>query len=557
MKKTPIIAGLVGLGILGGAYLGGAYLSSNTAMEKLHQWVDYANQASTERYDIVEENKGLFSSTAHVTVTDTFGSAPVVDTQLTFHHGILSTDIDGKLMFNIPSWQQLEVIKNNGGMDVSGHVNTFKAKGNFIQFGLTAPANADSKGKEFSFVLRAESSVDFDQSTQDKLHALIAQGVDGQEKATSDGKETNILVSMKGHGPKAELNIDVPVLYQQNSNAYDTSTTMYVRLDGKDVLKPNGIQSIDGVSHYTKGEHPLGSYMYLNVPGTLSIPSEQGMQTLADMSVLADVSDKGAQGTMRIARTSVQEGDRSFASGPVTMSMMFNASAYNEMLALGNSLKGMTPEARSVALKNFAWKLPDIHAEAHDIVMKKQDENTKKETNDSMKAIALDIVRDVNTPVTHVNMTASDIISDEVKHGDFSQKIMVDQLIVDTAFNISHTLGSMRDQPSMEQIDSMQQQALVLLQSSPRIVLDELRLSAENLPHVFSATGEVKVAGDAIHSLGDIDNKIFTAHFTITGLPSELVEQAHNNGLENISADKPIHVDFVAGRLTINGKEVR
>lgn len=566
MKKTPIIAGVVGLGILGGAYLGGLYISGNKAMSALQNLVDESNQSAGFDLLSLQEEKGLFSSAANLSLTNPTRSVVLANAQLTLHHGVFSTDIDGKFMLNDPRWQQIEPIRKNGGLDVQGHFNSFGTKGSFAQIGMSGrvdDAKPSSDDNTFSFFLRAEPTGGFDPATQDKLRELIAKGMNGQvptEAAPHDiSKESHGLISVRARGPKSRVDIEMPVLYQNNGTFTDSSALLTVRLNGEDVLKPYGIQSINGVSHTTDDKYHRGSYTRIDVPGKIMLPSAPGATApslASDVSFLAEVNDKQASASLNIGGMDFQDDSRHFSVGPMRFTLFNDIDTYGRLMMLEKSLGTLSPEGRQAAVATLETYLPNFHFEMNDMVIKETDYDDA-DTESTLKSVTMDIVRDLSAPVTHFTLTASDVNSSDVQHAELTQRITVDQSIVDTGMRVLQELNQARFQPSDALMTDAKQQVLALLQRSPRIVLDELYFSAENLPRPLRASGEVSVLGDALKQLEELDEKRIKAHFTINGLPDELVSEAHSRGMNTISADKPVEVDFLAGNLLINGQRVQ
>lgn len=91
MKKTPIIvvAGLAA--VLGAGYLGGMHYVSNKTMDFLHAQVDKTNAKEKTHAEIQDENRGLFTSTAKIIVSD---SGTTFSAPLTVHHGLFNTDVN-------------------------------------------------------------------------------------------------------------------------------------------------------------------------------------------------------------------------------------------------------------------------------------------------------------------------------------------------------------------------------------------------------------------------------------------------------------------------------
>lgn len=564
MKKTPIIAGLIGLGILGSAYLGGLYISSNKAMSTLHQLVDSTNSTAGIDYLRVEENKGLFSSTVHLSAFNPLVSHEVGNVQLTLHHGLLSTDIDGKLMLNDARWQNLPLIKNNGGVDVLGHINNFNAKGSFVQVELNDQENDHKpvrEGNAFGIAFRTEIVDGFDQSIQDTLHGIIAKGLSEQSPAKGggrgDGKETSILVSMKAYGPKGRVDIDMPVLHQKNSTATDTSMALSVLVNGSDVLKPNGIGSVSGVSHLTNDKHQMGSYARFGALGNIMLPSGRrgDVGHVLNPSLTAEINEKGAYGVLQSSGMAYQNDEEHIVMGPLSLSLFTDMAAYSQQLDQAAAIKALPEKERLAALTSIAMRLPDVHAELHDMVITQYDDGDKAEK--SLKSAAVDISRDLTMPVTHVAFEMRDINDDDVKHANFIQRITLDQPIIDTAVGIFHTLNNTRYQPSSDQVRGFKESILTLLKGSPRIVLNESQFSAENLPHAMNATGELQVLGDTVQRLERFNEKNVKAHFTLTGLPDEVVNYAHDAGFETVRVGEDVNIDMVEGHLTVNGKLIR
>ncbi len=563
MKKTPIIAGVVGLGILGGAYLGGLYISGNKAMSVLHRWVDEANRSSGVDYLSLQEDRGLFRSTVHLSAANPTQPWTLGDAQLTFHHGIFSTDIDGKLMLNDPRWQSLPPIKKNGGFDVEGHIKSFSSQGSFVQTGIRGRVDDAKPESEFSAFLRAELTSGFDQGTTDTLRALIAKGMNEQAPEGADGhgdgKEQNILLSVKAHGPKARVDIEMPILYQRNSASTDTSTVLSFRINGEDVLKPYGIESVSGVSHTTYDKYHRGSYARFDIPGKFMLPKsfvtdEPGY--MSDLNFQARVDDNGASAALNIAGMEFQSEDSPFSMGPLRISAFSDIDTYGHLMDLSRTLKSMPQEDQVAALKTLGTRLPDIHLELHDMLLKgNDDEDTAAES--SLKSVTMDIVRDLSAPVTHFDLKASDINGSGIEHADFSQRITIDQPIINTAISVLQVWGHARNEPSQAQLDDIKQQVLTLLKSSPRIVLNEWYFAAHNFPRPMIATGELSVLGDTLQSLDDLSEKSVKAHVTITGLPDELVSEALMRGLDSVNADTPVEIDFQAGKLSVNGEQVQ
>lgn len=565
MKKTPIIAGVVGLGILGGAYLGGVYISSNKAISALHQLVDSTNNAVGIDYLRIEENKGLFSSTVHLSAFNPLASREIGNAQLTLHHGLLSTDIDGKLMLNDPRWQKLPPIKDNGGVDVVGHINNFNSKGSFVQIELNSREDSHKpalEGNGFGIAFRTEVIDGFDQNTQDTLHGFIAKGMHEQSPTggdgRGDGKETSILVSMKAYGPKGSVDIDVPVLYQQNSTATDASMTMSMRVNGNDVLKPKGIESISGVSHVTKDKHQVGSYARFGASGNIVLPQgrRDDVGYLLNPSITAEVDEKGAYAALKSTGMAYQNDDERIVVGPVSLSLFTDMALYSEQLDQDVAIRALPMEKRLAALTSSTMRLPDIHAELHDLVITNYDDDDET-TKKTLKSAVLNISRDLSMPVTHVAFDVQDINDDNVEHANFTQRITLDQPIVDTAVRILQTLNSTRYQPSSDQIEGFKQSILTLLKSSPRIVLNEWQFSAANVSRVMNAMGELNVLGDTVHRLENIDENNIKAHFTINGLPDEVVRYANDAGFESIHSNQAVNIDMIEGHLMVNGKQVR
>ena len=91
MKKSPIIAAVVSLGIIGGGYLGGMYYLSGKTMSFLHAQVDKLNTVQGVHAEVQNEQRGLFTShaTVNIAAEDTVYNMP-----LAIHHGFFNTAVD-------------------------------------------------------------------------------------------------------------------------------------------------------------------------------------------------------------------------------------------------------------------------------------------------------------------------------------------------------------------------------------------------------------------------------------------------------------------------------
>lgn len=95
MRKAPVI--IAGIGIVGAAYFGGIYMSGSKAISRLHQLVERANVSqSGVHFDIQDEHRGLFTSTAKITAANKQNYL-AIEAPLSLHHGLFSTDIESQV----------------------------------------------------------------------------------------------------------------------------------------------------------------------------------------------------------------------------------------------------------------------------------------------------------------------------------------------------------------------------------------------------------------------------------------------------------------------------
>lgn len=567
MKKTPIIAGIVGLGIIGGAYLGTLYYSGSKAISDVHRYGDMINKYSIVDYIDIKEDRGLFSSTVHIIVNNPLlyafdpSQQPAVtaDTRLTLHHGIVSTDIDGKFMLNDPRWQAIDAIRKNEGFDVSAHINTFSEKGNFFQAKLDMPFTekaSSSKGNPpvITFRARIEQQSEFDPLIQGKLRGLITKGINEQLPVKSDGKEYSYILKVGALSDNKSAEIEAPFLYQENSNAVDIATTVFFKIDGQDALNSMGIDKIDGVSHITQDNHWQGSYARFSIPSIAYTNEGYSRAFRSDLVFQTGINDKQAYFTARTGGIDAHDANSHFSMGPASLSMFTDAQTNAQMSDLAASLKSNTlsQQEQRAALKKLITYLPDLHAELHNIALTTPDSATR-----SLESATLDITRDISAPVTHVGIEALGINGD-ITHGHFSQHLSVDQSIIDTAANIIELINATHSNPSIAQInimqEDMQEELLNLIKTSPRIVLNDLEFSADEYPRELKASGEVSVQGDAITHLAALNPKCVNAHFTVIGLPDKVEQFFRGAGLSNIDANQPVNIDFKEGHSWVNGE---
>lgn len=562
MKKTPIIAGLIGLGVVGGAYLGALYYSGNKATSAIRQSVDMFNKSSIVDYVEIEEDRGLFSSDVHVIAKSPMAkvfdpsqsSAAIADAKLTLHHGIFSTDVDGKFMLNATSWKELEVIRKNEGLDISAHINTFNEMGNFVQAKIDVPPAKEntSSTNNVTVRIRIEPQAVFDQGTQDKLKTIIAKGINEQAPIKSDGKEHRYILKAGVLGTNKTFDIEMPILYQENSNATDVATTVLLKVDGQDSLKASGIDEINGVSHITRDEHLKGSYALLRIPHIKAPDERQPQGTLSDITFQTGINDKQTYFTARIGSVDAHDADSHIVMGPASISMFSDIQTEDRLKALAESLRSnnLSQQERQDIFKKLITYMPDVHAELHDVAF-----TTAYNENKSLKSATLDITRDINTPVTHVGVELHDINGD-ITHGHFSQHVSVDQSIIDTVMSVGQAVNVARFVPSMDPTDIAQKELFALIKSSPRVVLNDFSFSADEFPRELKASGEAVVQGDAITRLEDFDEKYVNAHFVVTGLPDELEELFEEKGLVSIENDQPINIDLKSGHIWVNGEKL-
>ena len=571
MKKTPIIAGVVGLGMLGGAYFGGLYVSGTKAMNALRQMVVSVNEGAGAEYLQLQEERGLFSSTAHIVVQDPITKSVKADSKLTFHHGVFSTDIDGKLMVNNPLLRKTKSIEDNGGFDVLGHVNTFGSKGNFVQVAISNPINDKKELTEDNkegMVFRAEQGVALDQPTLDKLRSVIAKGMNGQSPVGADGrgdgKESTVLISLRVKAPGNNVDINVPVLYQKNSRATDASMFMSVNYNGNDVLKPYGIDAIDGVSHQTNDIHKMGSYARFDMHGALTIPSRSAnahspfIAKLAGLGLLTEINENEAYTAFK-ADSLDMRGDnndrRNVSTGPVSFKVSIDSSAYKKLLDDIRAWPSMRESERLASQKAWQTYLPDLHLEMQNLHV--EDYNHEgSEDNVSTKNTVFSVTRDPKQLVTRVAWEAHDIHGingHEAAHVSISESFTLDQSIVDASMGILAKAQQAQFKLSDEQKKGIEQDVLTLLKKSPHIVLNRLQVSNSNWPQAIDASGEVHVLGDTISSLQSFNPASIVAHLEASGLPSDQIERLDKEGVYGLSSDKPVTVDFRGGILLING----
>ena len=566
MKKTPIIAGIVGIGILGGAYLGGLYVSGNKAMNALRQMAVNANETAGVDYVQLQEERGLFSSTAHIVIQEPMTKNVKVDSHLIFHHGVFSTDIGGKLMFNNDQFQQIDFIRNNDGLDVLGHINTFGSKGNFIQAAISHRID-DKKAlladNEASLLIRAESGVNFDQATLDKLRSVIAKGMNGQSPVGADGrgdgKESNMLMSLQVKGPGASVDVSVPVLYQENSHATDASMFMSVNYNGQDVLKSYGIDAIDGVSHGTNDKYKLGSYARFDLHGMFAFPPESAHSPfsgqLAGLGLLAEVNESGIYTLLKADSLDARADGQHVAAGPVSFKLSMDSGAYGKLLDDSRAMPAMPAAERLAVQKVWQTYLPDLHLEVQNLRTEGYDDEGDEEQV-SIENMVFAVTRDIKQPFTHITSDIRGVNGGEMANGDISLLVTLDQSIIDIFMRMSAIAQQTQFHPSNEQVQGMKLDALAFLQTSPRIVLDKLQVSNARWSHAVNASGEVAVVGNTIRSLSSFGATNITAHLTASGLPSDQLEQLDEYGVYGLSSDKPVTIDFHDGELLINGKSI-
>ena len=570
MKKTPIIASVVGLGILGCTYLGGLYVSSSKTMGMLRQLVDRENKRAGIEYVQLQEERGLFNSTAHLTARHPVLKGPELDTHLVFHHGVFSTDIDGKLMLK-PLFNNLQLLKDNNGLDVSGHVNTFGSKGNFLQAEFK-PSTKDGKaltsGKNNSFVIRAEQNVDLDQSTLDKLHGVIAKGVNGQSAVGADGrgdgKESNLLLSMRANNASNSTHIDIPVLYQQNSGAVDASMSVSFSINDLDMLKSYGIDSIEGVSHSTNSAYQIGSYAGFNMLGTLALPASRtdvSEVKLSSISASAVIDNEGARSMLTVAALNMNGHEGPVSIGPLSFKASIPISSYTTLMDDYRAW-GTWPEAnRLAAQKKWRSYFPDLQVDIENVRANSYDDDGSVAPN-SAQHIKLAVTRDPERPVSYVALEMRDLNGSELVHGNITQLITIDQPIIDT---FMETIVAVQDanmkQTATSEINRIfEQNMLTLLQKSPRIVFDKFQMSADNWPRVMNVSGAVAFQGESLTNLTPLTSQTsadnITAYFTASGLPDELIKAINKDGKYGLSDDAPITVEFRNRQLMVNGKHV-
>lgn len=285
-----------------------------------------------------------------------------------------------------------------------------------------------------------------------------------------------------------------------------------------------------------------GSSIALTLPSQISASENDGSRIMLDNPALKleRNSDGKLVASMIADKVESSEDVASFSNfGHTSVSLTYDAAWSEQLMAAGSAYAHDSSEQSRQNLETvLTAHLPDIHANIKDL--KNRVSMNLPET--SAEHFIIDIVRDPSSAVTRFAGNLSGIGSKGAANGNVIIKVALDQRIVDTAMNLSHRTDS-----------NISQDVVALAQTSPRIVLEELRMF-DNEHIALSATGEASLDGSSITSINDIGITAIIGKATIKGLPDGAAQMAEIYNIDGVKDGQPVDVTVNKGKVAINGK---
>lgn len=285
-----------------------------------------------------------------------------------------------------------------------------------------------------------------------------------------------------------------------------------------------------------------GSSIALTVPGQVSGNDDDGSRATLDNPTLKLVrnNDGTLVASMMADKVESSEGMASFSNfGHSTISFTYDAAWSEQLVQAGSAYAHDNSEQNRASFENMLTAhLPDIHADMKDL--KNRVSMSLPET--TAEHFVIDVVRDQTAAVTRFSGNLEGVGSQGAK-GNVIIKVALDQRVVDTAMSLSHRTDN-----------DAQKEVVALAQTSPRLVLEELRMF-DNKNISLSATGEASLDGSSIQSINDLNVEAVVAKFTINGLPEGAAQMAEMGGVSGIEDGKPVDITVNKGSIAINGKQ--
>ncbi|BBG30947.1 subtilisin-like serine proteases [Zymobacter palmae] len=324
------------------------------------------------------------------------------------------------------------------------------------------------------------------------------------------------------------------------------SDDVRIQKDGKNALQSlsNDIDKATLAVHLKnsslKEDDFRGSSVALTLPGQLASEDEDGSRAKIYNPALK--LERNSDGTlvahMTADKVETSEGMASFSNfGSSAISFTYDAEWSEQLVQAGSAYAHDHSDENRLALEKIATAhLPDIHADMQDL--KNRVSMSMPETG--AEHFVFDITRDKAASVTRVAGSIDGIGNSGVK-GNITLKMALDQRIIDTTMKLSNGDDA-----------NMQQDLVALAQTSPRVVLEELRMfDHKNI--ALSATGEASIDGSVVKSIDDFNLTAVVAKFTVKGLPDGAGQMAQAYGVPGIKDGQPVVITVDKGSVAVNG----
>lgn len=387
--------------------------------------------------------------------------------------------------------------------------------------------------------------------TMDFLHAQVDKinANAGSHAEIQDEKRGMFTSTAKVVLSDSEVTINMPLTIQHGLFNTDVSSDeVRVQEHGENALKELGpnIESVKLAAHLhnsgLKENDYRGSDITLMVPGQIVANDKFSGSRVnvlnPSVKLQRDSDGKLVASLLGDKLESSEEDHSSSNTGAFAFSFTYDIEWSDRLVQAANAYIHDDSEQNLKAFQNLVeTRLPDIHADMKNLNGKV----SLSESESTADHVILDINRDSAAEVTRLVSKIEGIGNDFTK-GNFTMKMALDQRVVDTFMKVASNDGA-----------NMDQDFVAVAQTSPRLVIEELRMFDDHSISV-SAKGEVSIDGSAIKSTRDFNPTALIAKLTVEGLPANVADMAKMYGLDSIKANQPVVITANKGSVAVNGQ---
>lgn len=390
----------------------------------------------------------------------------------------------------------------------------------------------------------------------DRLHQLVTHGNEMQSKVHLDVQDEHrglftSTAKIAATNDQNKIAVNAPLSLHHGLFSTGIEGQVTASVNGENVMKL--LHSQDDhfavTAHVKHNEDGRGSDLHIHVPGKLLLESGYNKQHWTenlDLNISRD-SDGCLIISTHEDSSDLISGRTQYAGKDIANRFVYDAQwVDNAIPVIRDNLNAFTEDNKLRLVAIFLSQLPDAHFETKQLTL------TNKYFNKSVgfDGASVDLVRENGSiPVSHLSLNIKDA-NVEGKHykGDLSLKL--DQAVVDTYTSIMSSAALNRQFNE----ESAEAKVVALLQGSPRLVLEKLDISGDDIKPI-SVNGFLTVNGSDIKTSSDVNGRMQTlmkGQLVIHNIPELLVNYAMPIVLGDIKAGETVKFDVDNGHVAVN-----